>query len=114
MTNLEWLRTLSAPSLANKLHEKPVCQFCVFYRNGCMYTMDEEDDSHCVAGMTKWLNEKHTPTYRVNWCIHRGGHFDIEADSDDEAMQIVQKEKLPEIFNDIKGDISLSIDKTGE
>ena len=61
MTNLEWVRTLSAEELANKLHERPVCQFCVNYnyKTGCMFPTSEDDDSHCVKGMADWLNAKH-------------------------------------------------------
>ena len=104
MTNIEWVRTLSADELVDFI--SPSCNMCIHGGN-CT------KDCSCIEGKVKWLNENHAQTYRVNWCIHRGGHFDIKATSEEEAMQIVQKEKFSEILTDIKNDISLSID-TGE
>jgi hypothetical protein len=79
MTNLEWLRSLSAEELANKLHERPVCQFCVNYnyKTGCMFSTSEDDDSHCVKGMADWLNAKHI--LKIKPCPVCKGKMNIES-----------------------------------
>lgn len=111
MTNLEWLCKQSPEDLAIFLFDKQ-CLICAYINKRCPVLPNGATD--CRKGFLEWAKQERKPTYRVNWCVHRGGHFDIKASSEEEAIQIVQKEKLSEILNDIKNDISLSIDKTGE
>ena len=111
MTNFEWIRSLTMEELSNIFFGSR-CSTCA-YKARVACPTDKNGCCDCKGGFAKWVRQERKPTFRVNWCIHRGGHFDIEADSDEEAMQIVQKEKFSEILTDIKNDISLSID-TGE
>lgn len=111
MTNIEWLHKLSPEDLATLLFDKQ-CLICAYLSKSCPTLPNGAAD--CRRGFVEWAKQERKSTFRVNWCVHRGGHFDVEANSDEEAMQIVQKEKLSKILNDIKNDISLSIDKTGE
>lgn len=50
MTNLEWLRSLSAEELAELL-EDGVCAMCANVDNDCR--------KGCWSGHFRWLNEEH-------------------------------------------------------
>lgn len=107
MTNLEWLCKQSPEDLAVLLFDKQ-CLICAYINKRCPVLPNGA--MNCKKGFVEWAKQEHKPTYRVNWCVHCGGHFDIKANSDEEAIQMTQKEKLPEILNDIKNDISFGID----
>ena len=52
MTNIEWLRTLSADELVDFIN--PSCNMCIYYGN-C------PEDCPCIEGKVKWLNAEHKP-----------------------------------------------------
>lgn len=62
MTNLEWLRTLSAEELVDFIN--PSCNMCIHGGN-CT------KDCNCVEGKVEWLNEEHVP--KIKPCANCGG-----------------------------------------
>lgn len=62
MTNLEWLRTLSADELVDFIN--PSCNMCIHGGN-CT------KDCSCVEGKVKWLNEERVS--KIKPCPFCGG-----------------------------------------
>lgn len=61
MTNLEWLRTLSAKELAKLLIDN--CCMCSYMESDCYM--------NCESGHITWLNEEHVP--KIKPCPCCGG-----------------------------------------
>ena len=112
MTNLEWIRSPSVEELSDIIFGSR-CNMCAYQKREDCPT-DEDGRYDCNGGFAKWARQERKPPYRVNWCVARVGKFYIKANSKEEAIQTVRKEKLSEILDVIKGDISLSIGKEGE
>ena len=96
MTNLEWL--------------KGVIEKTNFGRIEWMKNLPEEE---LIKRLMKvynkdWLMKEHKKKYRVNWTIHYGGHYDVEADTPDEAILRAKLRMLDKIADDVaqKADFS--------
>ena len=55
MTNLEWIKTLSAKEMQEFLSGITDCSICIFDDTSCW----ERKTSGCVDGMIKWLESEH-------------------------------------------------------
>lgn len=81
MTNLEWLRTLSAGDLAKLFWNS--CEVCA-YHNNC--ELESGDDSECVKGISMWLEQKYIE--EIKPCANCGGEAKFNKDAIGNAMGI--------------------------
>lgn len=47
--------------------------------------------------------------YRIDWYVHRGGHFDVEANSGHEAIDQVKAKVLDSILAEIEDNIHWAV-----
>ena len=74
MTNLEWLRTLSAKELAKLLVDR--CCMCIYMKSGCCSYMESGCYMDCESGHITWLNAEHVP--KIKPCPCCGGKAELK------------------------------------